>query len=126
VDGVPENLNGPASAWHLWQGGQGSLFSADRVVSSLRDRFLSAAQAFYLDNSSPPFAQCWGDGQQIGAAGITSIPSGGIPVTDPGPDFLSATTTDVMSAPGQTPAQADLLSRQLDAPLTAIAGRFKR
>jgi hypothetical protein len=31
-----------------------------------------------------------------------------------------------MSAPGQTPAQADLLSRQLDAPLAETIGRFKR
>jgi hypothetical protein len=127
VDGVPETLGGAPSAWHLWQGPQGSLFSGDRVDSSFKDRFLAAATPFYLDNSNPPIAQCWGDSQQIGAAGLTSIPSGGIPATAPGsPDFLSATTTDVMSAPGQTPAQADLLSRQLDTPLTETIGRFKR
>jgi hypothetical protein len=127
VDGVPETLGGAPSAWHLWQGPQGSLFSGDRVDSSFKDRFLAAATPFYLDNSNPPIAQCWGDSQQIGAAGLTSIPSGGIPATAPGsPDYLRAITTDVMSAPGQTPAQADLLSRQLDAPLAETIGRFKR
>jgi len=30
-----------------------------------------------------------------------------------------------MGAPGETPVQADLLSRQLDAPLTATVGEFK-
>jgi hypothetical protein len=128
VDGNPEALPGTTpSLWHLWQGTQGSLFAGDRVESSFADAFMASAEAFYMDDSTPPVVQCWGDSQQIGAAGIASAPPGGIPATYPGaPDFLRSTSTNTMLGPGATPAIADKLSGQLDTPLVATTGRYGR
>jgi hypothetical protein len=128
VDGVPETLPSSApSQWHLWTGPQGSLFADDQIDSSFSAAFLAAATAFYMDDSTPAVSQCWGDSQQIGSAGLSSAPAGGIPATYPGAaDHLQAVSTDLMLAPGQFPSRAALLHQALLHRLLARAGVFKR
>ncbi len=115
VDGNPDSLPGVTpSTWHLWQGPQGSLFADDRVDSSFADAFQGSATAYYSDDSTPAGMQCWGDSQEIGAAGISSAPPGGIPVTTPGsPDHLQAVSSDLMLPPGTIPSRAALLHQAL-------------
>jgi hypothetical protein len=121
VDGVPDTLSGSTpSSWHLWAGGQGSLFADDSVRSTFAAAFLGGATAFYSDDSTPSVTQCWGDSQQIGSAGLSSAPAGGIPATAPGsPDSLQAVSTDLMLAPNEIPSRAailhELIQRHIEA-----------
>jgi hypothetical protein len=128
VDGVPETLPSSApSQWHLWTGPQGSLLAADQIDSSFSAAFLAGATAFYMDDSTPAVSQCWGDSQQIGAAGLSSAPAGGIPATYPGAaDHLQAVSTDLMLAPHEVPSRAVLLHQALLHHLLARAGVFRR
>jgi hypothetical protein len=126
VDGNPDTLPGTTpSLWHLWQGQQGSLFVDDQVESSFATAFLANATAFYMDDSSPPVSQCWGDSQQIGSAGLSSTAGSGIPATYPGaPDYLHAVSTNLMLPQGQVPSRAALLHQALLHHLLALAGRY--
>jgi hypothetical protein len=128
VDGVPETLpSSVPSLWHLWTGPQGSLFADDSIDTSFSAAFGAGAAAFYMDDSTPPVSQCWGDAQQIGSAGISSAPAGGIPATYPGAaDHLQSVSTNLMLAPGQFPSRAALLHQALLRHLLARAGVFKR
>ena len=127
VDGNPDTLPGTApSLWHLWNGPQGTLFVDDQVQSSFAAAFLGSATAFYMDDSTPPVTQCWGDSQEIGAAGIQSAPPGGIPLTNPGsPDYLRAVSTDLMLPPSQSPAGGTQLSDGVIHNLLALSGTYR-
>ena len=123
VDGNPDALADSVSSWHLWSGAQGSLFSADRLVSSFATELLASASNWYLDDATPaPNLQCWGDAEAYGQAGLRSTYS--MPNTDPRSSpaaTLQTTTTDIVGAPGMTAAAADQFAAGLDAPLqTAI------
>jgi len=126
VDGNPDALAGSTpSLWHMWKGPQGTLIADDQVQSSFAASFLGSATAFYMDDSTPPVSQCWGDSQQIGAAGLSAAPPGGIPATAPGsPDYLRAVSSDLMTSPNVVPSRAALLHQALLHHLLALAGRF--
>lgn len=126
VDGAPDGISGgPVPRWNLWRGQQGSFFLAERVETSIQASFEANLSFFHEDNSSAPsFAQCWGDADLIGAAGLRSTTS--IPNTDVGAsDFLRARSTNVYAPPGESAANAELWSQQLDRPLQVSAKRFK-
>lgn len=128
VDGVGDSVDPALAEWQLWSGAGGSLFAADRVESSFMDALLANASSFYLDDSTPPHEQCWGDSQALGQFGLRSTTS--MPNTDPRlserPDFLRATTTEILSGPGLGTEQAGRWSAELDAPLVARAKRFSK
>jgi hypothetical protein len=126
VDGNPDTLPGTTpSSWHLWQGPQGSFFVDDQVHSTFADAFLSNAQAFYQDDSTPSATQCWGDSQQIGSAGLSSNAGSGIPATYPGaPDTLQAVSSNLMLAPGVYSRRAALLHQALLHQMLVRAGVF--
>ncbi len=118
VDGNPEALADAVPAWRAWTGPQGSLFSADRAEGDIAGLLLAAAHNWYLDDSTPDSAQCWGDAQAYGQGGLRSTAA--FPNTDPRQPpaaNLRLTTTDVVAAPGMTPAAADRISQAIDAPL---------
>jgi hypothetical protein len=127
VDGNPDTLPGTIpSLWHLWKGPQGTLFVNDQLQSSFANDFLANATAFYMDDSTPPIAQCWGDSQQIGAAGLSSTAGSGIPATYPGaPDYLRAVSTNLMLPPSQTPTGGPSLSQKVVENPLALAGKYK-
>ncbi len=122
VDGVPDSVSDDVAQWHQWTGAQGSLFSADRLESSFKEQLEAGASNWYLDDSTPaPNVQCWGDQVALGQAGLRSTYS--MPNTDPrtgGTDFLSSTTTDIVSGPGASAADASLQAQRLDSPLTTV------
>jgi hypothetical protein len=128
VDGSADPVSDSIAAWHLWTGGQGSLFSADRISTSVA-AILQQGHGWYLDDSTPPQPQCWGDSQALGQAGLQTTAS--IPSTDPSRAdftgaFARAKSTEIISPPGAGAADADRLSQQLDQPLSATAGSFRR
>ena len=121
VDGSPETLADTVPAWRAWTGPQGSLFSADRAAGDVAASLLASAHAWYLDDSTPePNAQCWGDAQAYGQAGVRSTAS--FPNTDPRMSpaaTLRLTTSDIVGPPGMTPTAAERLADGIDAPLQA-------
>lgn len=126
VDGIPDQVSSAPADWLLWSGDGGSLFSADRVVSSFRDALLANASTFYLDDATPSNEQCWGDAQALGQAGFYSTTP--LPNTDPGrgpAETLRTTTTEVLGAPRTRARDAERLSAQIDSPLRPRAGRVK-
>jgi len=128
VDGVPDQLSAELPAWHLWSGPQGALISVDRIEGTFAETLLEQASAWYLDDSTPaPNLQCWGDDRALGQAGIRS--SAGMPSTDPaigGTERLHAVTTELLAGPATGPAEADLASERLDAPLATALKVLKR
>jgi len=126
VDGNPDAINPAPVSWSAWTGPQGSLVSADRIESTFKDALMAGASTWYLDDSTPaPNLQCWGDLQAFGQAGMRSTAS--MPNTDPRSsptDSLRTTTTDVVAPPGLSAADADRISAEVDAPLTASASPF--
>jgi hypothetical protein len=127
VDGVPDTLPGTIpSLWHLWKGPQGTLFVNDQLKSSFAAAFLANATAFYMDDSTPPISQCWGDSQQIGAAGLSSTAGSGIPATIPGaPDYLRSISTNLMLPPTQAASAGPSLSQKVIESLSALSGKYK-
>lgn len=120
VDGVPDDVSSEAAEWQLWSGTQGSLFAADRLESSVRERVLANAGLFYLDDSTPPYRQCWGDQQALAQAGFISTTP--LPNTDPGrgpAETFRGTTTDILAAGPVGPRRAERWSEQIDTPLRA-------
>lgn len=126
IDGNPDAIDPAPVSWSAWTGPQGSLVSADRIESSFRDALMAAATTWYLDDSTPaPNLQCWGDLQAYGQAGLRSTAS--MPNTDPRTTptaSLRTTTTDVVAPPGLSAADADRISAEVDAPLTAAVSGF--
>jgi hypothetical protein len=127
VDGNPDTLPGTIpSLWHLWKGPQGTLFVNDQLQSSFASAFLANATAFYMDDSTPPVSQCWGDSQQIGSAGLSSNAGSGIPATYPSaPDYLRAVSTNLMLPPSQAPSGGPSLSQKVIENLLTLSGNFK-
>jgi hypothetical protein len=127
VDGSPDTLPGTLpSLWHLWKGPQGTFFVNDQLQSSFASAFLANATAFYMDDSTPPIMQCWGDSQEIGAAGLSSTAGSGIPATYPGaPDYLRAVSTNLMLPPGQAPSGGPSLSQKVIENPLARSGTYK-
>jgi len=118
VDGQPDAVSDQLAEWRLWSGDQGSLFAADRLESSFADELMANASEFYLDDSTPPFQQCWGDAMALGQAGFRSTTP--MPSTDPrtsNPSFLRTTTTEILAEPDAGAAEARRWSRDLDRPL---------
>ena len=130
VDGSPDEVSAAPADWQLWSGAGGGLFAADRVESSFGDALLANASLFYLDDSTPPHPQCWGDSQAFGQAGFYSTTP--MPNTDPGrgpAETLQASTTEVLGPPSTDAADAARWSKRIDSPLrarAAAAGRSKR
>jgi hypothetical protein len=129
VDGAPDPPLGgdlPPAEWQLWSGDQGSLFAADRFTSSFGDDLEAGGYGFYLDDSTPPFEQCWGDSAAIGQYGYGSTSS--MPNTDPAlGDFetLRSTTTEILAGHDTGARKATAWARQIDTPLGVSAAPFQ-
>jgi hypothetical protein len=83
VDGGLDTVPTTPARWEAVSGDQGTvLINVDHQTSfNPPGGFPARIQWFQRDQTSPPEAQCWGDGSFLGAAGPTI--TGGIPNTDP-------------------------------------------
>ena len=77
VDGIPDAVGTGLAAWEFLAGPQGNVTMAGTFSGS----FVPTLEQVYVDDSTPPFAECWGDGDFYGAAGQAVVT--GIPNTDP-------------------------------------------
>lgn len=77
VDGTPDTVGTSTASWEFLEGAQGDL----TMASTFSGTYTPTLEQIYVDDTTPPFTECWGDGGYYGAFGqdITS----GIPNTDP-------------------------------------------
>ncbi|MGZ8763690.1 MAG: hypothetical protein ACXW2Y_10225 [Acidimicrobiia bacterium] len=118
IDGVPDTLAAGTPVWEKVDGPQGALTH----VSSFTTNFTTPTTVgYYLDDSTPPEAQCTGDAVAYGSSGnrITS----GLPCTDPATactNILRGDRTMYFDSPGRTAADATLASNRTANPLTTL------
>jgi len=129
VNGVNDAVGSSPALWHLWSGSQGSLFSSNRLTTSIGAAIAAGTTTgFYRDELNTGIQQCWGDDDLIGAAGTHITPAGGLPNTDPRNQpaaTFHAETVNLLSAPGADATEAGSWSNQIGSPLSASAKRFK-
>jgi hypothetical protein len=104
IDGVPDSPAAGQLAWETVDGSQGGLSMAHSVDTDIP---AFASTSYYLDDSTPPEAQCTGDLQAIGASGPWI--NGAIPNTDPRSspsNRLLATRTIYFEPPGKADGPA--------------------
>ncbi len=77
IDGNPDTVPSAVPAWSYVSGPQGVVLYSSTVETSAT----LTSSTFYLDDNTPPWTECWGDGDFYGAAGTQF--GGGIPNTDP-------------------------------------------
>ncbi len=116
IDGSPETPAAGATSWEMVEGVQGSLVMAGSFSTNIGG---FASTSYYLDDSTPPVAQCTGDAFAYGSSGAWV--NVGIPCTDPAlacSDFLNTTRIMYYGGPGVTVTDAAGLAAEANAPLT--------
>ncbi len=116
IDGNPDTPVGGVPSWEQVTGPQGTI----NQVGTLSTTWTPASVVpYYLDDSTPPTAQCTGDATAYGSSGV--FINSNLPSTDPAfgaPDRLSSTRTMYFEAPGGTAADAIARRDQVVSPLT--------
>ncbi|MEZ5243473.1 MAG: hypothetical protein R2707_00130 [Acidimicrobiales bacterium] len=77
IDGTPDAVPTPPASWEFIEGTQADL----TMTSEFSGTYAPTLEQVYVDDSTPPAAECWGDGDYIGAAGQAIVSA--IPNTDP-------------------------------------------
>ena len=118
IDGNPETPAAGVPTWEQITGPQGTI----NQVGTLQTTWTPSSVAhYYLDDSTPPVAQCTGDAAAYGSSGayINST----LPNTDPatgGTDDLLGIRTMYFESPGGTAADAETRRNQVIFPLTTV------
>ena len=121
VDGSPDTIPNAAPTWSYLNGPQGFVSNTFEVTAS----FSTTQSSVYVDDTNPPFNECWGDdGDFLGAAGAEF--TGGLPNTDPrNAPFQDFTAREVaafwpttVGASSWTPAWAAQALVPMDATVT--------
>jgi hypothetical protein len=83
IDGALDAVPATPVDWEAVSGDQGTVLMNVENQTSINPPggFITKVQWFQRDESTPPEAQCWGDGSFLGAAGPSIV--GGIANTDP-------------------------------------------
>jgi len=77
IDGTPDTVGLGIPAWEYIEGAQGDIsFAAD-----FSGTYVPTLEQVYVDDTTPPFSECWGDGDYYGAAGQAIVSA--IGNTDP-------------------------------------------
>ena len=123
VDGNPDSLAAGTPTWEQVTGPQGTINQVGVVQTT---GFTPTSTNYYLDDSTPPVAQCTGDAFAYGSSGVTmSGASGGsIPNTDPataGTASLTGTRVMYFESPGGSAADAANRRDQFLSPLDPAA-----
>ncbi len=77
VDGSPDSVGTGVPLWEYIEGPQGDV----SMVVTFSGTYVPTLEQVYVDDTTPPAAECWGDGDYFGAAGQAVV--SGIPNTDP-------------------------------------------
>ncbi|NNE73290.1 MAG: hypothetical protein HKN26_06480 [Acidimicrobiales bacterium] len=78
VDGSPDTVPSATPDWSYVHGSQGYVTNSFELTAS----FSPPTAQVYVDDTTPPYTECWGDdGDFLGAAGVDI--TGGLPNTDP-------------------------------------------
>jgi hypothetical protein len=115
VDGVPDTLTGGVPDWEQITGPQGTI---NQVGILQTTGFTPTLTHYYLDDSTPPVAQCTGDATAYASSGMYATST--IPNTDPatgGTATLRGTRVMFFESPGGTATDAATRRDQVLAPL---------
>ena len=119
IDGTNDTVSATLPTWDSVDGAPGSIMTHNVLTTSVGG--LTVGQ-FYRDQTSPPEAQCWGDGSLLGASGPSV---GAVPNTDPRTNpFSNLQVRRIVqfgppsSDPSQIPALAADWAADIDQPLT--------
>ena len=77
IDGTSDTVPSDAANWEFVEGAQGDI----TIASTFSGSYVPTLEQIYVDDTTPPSAECWGDGDYYGAAGPAIVSS--IPNTDP-------------------------------------------
>jgi hypothetical protein len=118
IDGTNDAVSTAVPTWEAVDGVSGSIYTKNVLSSSVAGL---AVSEFYRDQTTPPEAQCWGDGSLLGASGASV---GAVPNTDPRavPSATLQTRRIVQFAPpaadpAQIPTLAADWAADIDTPL---------
>ena len=122
IDGSLDAVSTTDATWEAVSGAQGLVMTRVDYQSSLDldDGTGTEVDWFHRDQTTPPEAQCWGDGSLLGAAGPSIV--GNIPNTDPstgGTDTLKGLRTNWFGPAPADPALVDDLAAAWSAQLAA-------
>lgn len=123
IDGVHDTVPSGVPTWESVHGAGGHVLTRSTFQSDISPLTITG---FHRDQTSPPEAQCWGDGSFIGAAGVQVVSA--IPNTDPAAPpakVLQARRTTEFTAPlddtSLIPAIGAAWAADLDVPLSVTA-----
>ena len=129
IDGNADVVTTALASWEAVDGRQGQVLTKNTYTSDVPAGVIGTGW-FYRDQTTPPEAQCWGDGSFLGASG-TSI-TGQIPNTDPrqaGFSTLTGRRITQFGSPaadrGAIPTAAADWSADIDTPLTTTITRYQ-
>jgi hypothetical protein len=114
IDGTPDTLTAGMPTWEQVTGAQGTLTN----VAQLSTSFPSTVASYYVDDTTPPTAQCTGDAFAYGQSGL--YVTSALPNTDPGlggTDTLRGVRTMFYEGPGGTATSAEALQANVVTPL---------
>lgn len=77
IDGSPDTVGTTAADWEYIEGAQGDI----TMAATFSGTYVPTLEQVYVDDTTPPSAECWGDGDYYGAAGQAIVSA--IPNTDP-------------------------------------------
>jgi hypothetical protein len=124
VDGVADSFPAAEPTWEMVSGPQGTVLNTTAVDTDIAG-LLANVVHFYSDNTTPPEAQCTGDGQEFGASGGTINQV--VPSTDPtlgAANVLSTTRRMTFLEPNTTAATAQQIADQTASPPTLTVTAF--
>ncbi len=127
IDGNPDTVSTAIPTWEAVDGPQGQVLHSLVLTT---DASGLTESPFYRDQTSPPEAQCWGDGSFLGASG--GDVTGGIPNTDPRTAGFATFTANRVTQfgppaadPTTIPGTAGDWSADLLDPLTVTASTYQ-
>jgi len=77
IDGSPDTVGTGVPDWEYIEGPQGDI----SMVAEFSGTVVPTLEQVYVDDTTPSFSECWGDGDYYGAAGQAIVSA--IPDTDP-------------------------------------------
>jgi hypothetical protein len=77
IDGSPDTVSTAIPSWECIEGAQGDI----TLAAGYSGTYVPTLEQVCVDDTTPPFSECWGDGDFYGAAGQAIV--SGIPNTDP-------------------------------------------
>ena len=122
IDGIPETATTGPIVWQAVTGAQGAIAISINIETNISG---FAYTSYYLDDTTPPEAQCTGDAFAYGVSGTWIDES--IPCTDPSQSCtneFTARRTIYYEEPGLTVGDAQALDAAAGAPLEVMTEAY--